>query len=555
SFLQDVQYRSLMVNSASYNVRLMRERKTRLPFLDSQTGIAQNPCKLYMNARHRMPSTVEGQLYVYPAQRWCRRKRSYLALSNQTQREVEAAEHTIVTVENPAATIPEETTAAPFDSKVVETYQFYDPESFLEEDEENEDDDDDDTYTGRQTKKRKKPGPKPSKAPKAPGVGRGRKKKKEQLQQDAVVKAAFEGDEENSGKPYECQLCGARYKTRQGLSYHLSHTHKGGGSGRGGSGGRGKGGAGRSEQAPSDTNNAAHTNQDEALQPGSHQQGDAGVSQGSYQPPAPCLNPQSDALSGLAELHDQYLGYMAPCPPTPVQDPNITSGPPLGPPHNAGGARASTAPPPMDGYPLSPTGRSSGRRSTKKTNDNNMNMNIGSPSGLREAPQPEVLAGEMLTSVMAAGGGGGGRMLVGNAQQQQPHDVNTGYVKSPNPPNPHEKARVQPSPYCDFCLGDASMNKKSMEPEELVSCSDCGRSGHPTCLQFTPHMMVSVRQYRWQCIECKACSLCGTSENDDQLLFCDDCDRGYHLYCLRPPLHEPPEGEWSCLLCQQQFHW
>ena len=40
----------------------------------------------------------------------------------------------------------------------------------------------------------------------------------------------------------------------------------------------------------------------------------------------------------------------------------------------------------------------------------------------------------------------------------------------------------------------------------------------------------------------------------DQLLFCDDCDRGYHLYCLDPPLSEPPEGEWSCYLCIQEFH-
>lgn len=124
-------------------------------------------------------------------------------------------------------------------------------------------------------------------------------------------------------------------------------------------------------------------------------------------------------------------------------------------------------------------------------------------------------------------------------------------------PKPHqreEKGRAQPSPYCDFCLGDATLNKKTGEPEELVSCSDCGRSGHPTCLQFTVHMMISVRQYRWQCIECKCCTLCGTSENDDQLLFCDDCDRGYHLYCLSPPLLEPPEGEWSCELCLHQFH-
>lgn len=38
--------------------------------------------------------------------------------------------------------------------------------------------------------------------------------------------------------------------------------------------------------------------------------------------------------------------------------------------------------------------------------------------------------------------------------------------------------------------------------------------GHPTCLQFTANMIVSVRKYRWQCIECKCCSICGTSDND-----------------------------------------
>ncbi|XP_036331669.1 zinc finger protein ubi-d4 A isoform X2 [Rhagoletis pomonella] len=111
-----------------------------------------------------------------------------------------------------------------------------------------------------------------------------------------------------------------------------------------------------------------------------------------------------------------------------------------------------------------------------------------------------------------------------------------------------------PSTYCDFCLGDQRENKKTNLPEELVSCSDCGRSGHPSCLQFTPNMIISVKRYRWQCIECKYCSICGTSDNDDQLLFCDDCDRGYHMYCLSPPLITPPEGSWSCKLCMEEFH-
>lgn len=90
----------------------------------------------------------------------------------------------------------------------------------------------------------------------------------------------------------------------------------------------------------------------------------------------------------------------------------------------------------------------------------------------------------------------------------------------------NEKPRASPSPYCDFCLGDTKENKKTGFPEELVSCSDCGRSGHPTCLQFTENMIISVKKYRWQCIECKCCSICGTSENDETLLFCDSCDAG-----------------------------
>ncbi|XP_062502093.1 zinc finger protein neuro-d4-like isoform X2 [Corticium candelabrum] len=108
---------------------------------------------------------------------------------------------------------------------------------------------------------------------------------------------------------------------------------------------------------------------------------------------------------------------------------------------------------------------------------------------------------------------------------------------------------ASPNDYCDFCLGDSVKNKKTNKPETLISCADCGRSGHPTCLQFTPSLTSVVLQYRWQCIECKSCGICGTSDNDDQLLFCDDCDRGFHMFCLNPPMQQPPEGRWSCKLC------
>nr|CAB3239775.1 ZF(C2H2)-17 zinc finger protein [Phallusia mammillata] len=115
---------------------------------------------------------------------------------------------------------------------------------------------------------------------------------------------------------------------------------------------------------------------------------------------------------------------------------------------------------------------------------------------------------------------------------------------------PKRKRQTPMNDYCDFCLGDADENKKTGVSEELVSCADCGRSGHPTCLQFTDIMTMNVKKYSWQCIECKSCHLCGTSDNDEQLLFCDDCDRGYHMYCLQPRMESPPEGSWICRLCE-----
>ena len=38
-------------------------------------------------------------------------------------------------------------------------------------------------------------------------------------------------------------------------------------------------------------------------------------------------------------------------------------------------------------------------------------------------------------------------------------------------------AKPHSSGYCDFCLGDSTYNKKSLQPEELIGCSECGRSG------------------------------------------------------------------------------
>ncbi|KAI5098677.1 zinc finger protein neuro-d4 isoform 2 [Silurus meridionalis] len=76
-------YREAIEHCRSYNARLCAERSMRLPFLDSQTGVAQSNCYIWMEKNHRGPGAMimgfsgvsPGQLYTYPARCWRKKKR------------------------------------------------------------------------------------------------------------------------------------------------------------------------------------------------------------------------------------------------------------------------------------------------------------------------------------------------------------------------------------------------------------------------------------------------------------------------------------------------
>ncbi|XP_029821373.1 zinc finger protein ubi-d4-like, partial [Manacus vitellinus] len=77
SRLGEQYYRDAMEQCHSYNARLCAERSVRLPFLDSQTGVAQSNCYIWMEKRHRGPGLAAGQLYSYPARRWRKKRRAH----------------------------------------------------------------------------------------------------------------------------------------------------------------------------------------------------------------------------------------------------------------------------------------------------------------------------------------------------------------------------------------------------------------------------------------------------------------------------------------------
>ena len=68
--------------------------------------------------------------------------------------------------------------------------------------------------------------------------------------------------------------------------------------------------------------------------------------------------------------------------------------------------------------------------------------------------------------------------------------------------------------YCSFCLQTAERNKTG-EPERMVSCHLCGRSGHPSCLNMkTARLKRMVFTYEWTCNECKICEFCSAKGDD-----------------------------------------
>ena len=113
-------------------------------------------------------------------------------------------------------------------------------------------------------------------------------------------------------------------------------------------------------------------------------------------------------------------------------------------------------------------------------------------------------------------------------------------------PFPSPKAR--PNSICSFCLGTEESNRDK-QYEQLLSCHECGNSGHPSCLKYSKELVEFITAEPWLCLECKKCIYCNASANADDLLICDACDKGFHMICLDPPISSLPEGRWVCPLC------
>ncbi|XP_061600217.1 zinc finger protein DPF3-like [Cololabis saira] len=217
--LGDQFYKDAIEQCRSYNARLCAERSVRLPFLDSQTGVAQNNCYIWMERHHRSPGVAAGQMYTYPARCWRKKRRLHNATDPRLGIYGLQLDGTLVSKE-----------ALPTQSTTLEALlrgeglhkrnnSKNDEESLLEiqrvlEADAAEDAFEDDDYEVDTPKRRHR----------GKGRGRGIGRRRTDLDDDKPYVCDSRYKQKQNSKS-STSGCAKRYRNRTGLSYHYTHSH------------------------------------------------------------------------------------------------------------------------------------------------------------------------------------------------------------------------------------------------------------------------------------------------------------------------------------------
>ncbi|KAM6918100.1 zinc finger protein DPF3-like isoform 2-T2 [Lycodopsis pacificus] len=204
--LGDQFYKDAIEQCRSYNARLCAERSVRLPFLDSQTGVAQNNCYIWMERHHRSPGVAAGQMYTYPARCWRKKRRLHNATdtrlgiyglqldSGLMAKDTLPTQSTTLEALLRGEGLDKRNNAKNDEDSLLEIQRV------LEADAAEDAFHDDDDFEANTPKRRHR----------GKGRGRGSGRRKADMNED---------------KPYVCDICAKRYRNRTGLSYHYTHSH------------------------------------------------------------------------------------------------------------------------------------------------------------------------------------------------------------------------------------------------------------------------------------------------------------------------------------------
>jgi hypothetical protein len=66
--------------------------------------------------------------------------------------------------------------------------------------------------------------------------------------------------------------------------------------------------------------------------------------------------------------------------------------------------------------------------------------------------------------------------------------------------------------HSDVCHTCKTANDEN--DEELVTCTNCHHRFHPACLDANAEMLIVIKTYPWQCIDCKSCAKCNKTHDE-----------------------------------------
>ncbi|KAM8915405.1 zinc finger protein DPF3-like isoform 2-T2 [Spinachia spinachia] len=218
--LGDQFYKDAIEQCRSYNARLCAERSVRLPFLDSQTGVAQNNCYIWMQRHHRGPGVAAGQMYTYPARCWRKKRRPHNATDTRLgiyglqldgglmSKDPLPAQSTTLEALLRGEGLDKRNSSKNDEESLLEIQRV------LEADAAEDAFHDDDDFEVNTPKRRHRG--------KGRGRGSGRRRAEVDVDKPYVCDNRYKQKQNSKSST---SVCAKRYRNRTGLSYHYTHSH------------------------------------------------------------------------------------------------------------------------------------------------------------------------------------------------------------------------------------------------------------------------------------------------------------------------------------------
>lgn len=125
-------------------------------------------------------------------------------------------------------------------------------------------------------------------------------------------------------------------------------------------------------------------------------------------------------------------------------------------------------------------------------------------------------------------------------------------VRPPNPPIVRNPIRPESVIVKRDSIILCSICKDGKNTERKISCVDCPFKGHITCLKLNDRKDLVLLELNFQCEDCRTCSTCYDSAENEILVVCPKCFDAYHVNCHIPPIKDKQMvdgNEWCCSNC------